>query len=60
MFMAELREAVATREETVPTGMGYTLKERAESNRFNVCQGEEVLAVLPGIWEVSMLFYVAT
>ena len=25
-----------------------------------VRQGEEVLVVLPGIWEVSLLFYVAT
>ena len=35
-------------------------KERAESNRFKDRQGEEVLAVLPGIWKVSLLFYVAT
>ena len=37
----------------------YT-KERAESNRFKDRQGEEVLAVLPGIWKVSLLFYIAT
>ena len=62
--MAELREAVETREETVvddvATRMGYTLKKERKAIIFKVRQDQEVLAVLPGIWEVSLLFYVAT